>query len=470
MILNLPKVGMVKFKDDLTPDELHTQIKTLSEKYGFELPKLDYGTMGAFTHGVSRGVKRLGSELGDVLPAFVASGLGFDDYAREQMQEAAQSEAEIAKYNPAQFNSYKEVHGPGDALKYFTETLGEQSPNIVGMLTPAGVGRVAAGKIAERGIIKGAEKALGAEAAEAGLSDLAKEELLTSQAAKIASAKNVGQNVGLYLGSFAQNAPEVFQNIYDNSGGKLEPGAALLAGSISAILDSALPAKFINDMSGPLKGKIVENVLTKSGMHPSLAKTAVKAIVADAGLEGLTEGTQEAISIAAENFVNKKGDLFSPENVDRMLESAVKGAVAGGGFGAIMSPIEHSHQKRLAEERQEQINTGVMQQQELFKPGELPPVNPPPPPPSAPPAPTITPPPPPTPGGPAVTVSQPPVQTEMFTEKGNLSPEVIAMQKRGMANKADEIINTATTVDNDFIKAVGTGTDGKTKFGITAKQ
>ena len=158
----------------------------------------------------------------------------------------------------------------------------------------------------------------------------------------------------------------------------------------------------------------VENVLTKSGMHPSLAKTAVKAIVADAGLEGLTEGTQEAISIAAENFVNKKGDLFSPENVDRMLESAVKGAVAGGGFGAITSPLEYGHQKRLAEERQEQINTGVMQQQELFKPGELPPVNPPPPPPSAPPAPTITPPPPPTPGGPAVTISQPPVQTEMF--------------------------------------------------------
>ena len=63
MILNLPKVGMVKFKDDLTPDELHTQIKTLSEKYGFELPKLDYGTMGAFTHGVSRGVDRKSTRL-----------------------------------------------------------------------------------------------------------------------------------------------------------------------------------------------------------------------------------------------------------------------------------------------------------------------------------------------------------------------------------------------------------------------
>ena len=470
MILNLPKVGMVKFNDDLSPDELHTQVKTLSEKYGFELPKLDYGTMGAFTHGVSRGVKRLGSTVGDVLPAFVASGLGFDDYAHQQMQEHAQSEAEIAKYNPAQFNSYKEVNGPLDALKYGAETLGEVSPDIVGMLTPAGAGRVVGGRLAERGLVKGAEKALGAEAAEVGLSDLAKEELLTANAAKIAGAKTTGQNVGLYLGSFAQNAPEVFSNIYDSSGGKLEPGAALIAGSISAIFDSALPAKFINDVSGPLKGKIVENVLTKSGMHPSLAKTAVKSIIVDAGLEGLTEGTQEAISIAAENFVNKKGELFSPENVDRMLESAVKGAVGGGGFGAITSPLEYRHQKGLAEERQNQVDTGVMQQQELFKPNELPPGNPPPPPPAGPEAPTITPPPAPIPGGPAVTVSQPPVQTEMFTEKGALSPEVIGMQKRSTANKADDIINTATTIDNDFIKAVGTGTDGKTKFGNTAKQ
>jgi hypothetical protein len=82
MILNLPKLGNVRFDDDLTPDEFRSQLVQLSKAYDFELPKSDYGYLGSFTRGVSRGTKELGSTFGDVIPAMVGKSLGFEDYAK----------------------------------------------------------------------------------------------------------------------------------------------------------------------------------------------------------------------------------------------------------------------------------------------------------------------------------------------------------------------------------------------------
>ena len=91
MVINLPKLGPVKFRDDLSPEEFQGQLQTLSAKYGFELPKTDYGYLGSFTKGVSRGMTRMGETLGDVLPAMVGSALGADEYAKAQLGEAAET-------------------------------------------------------------------------------------------------------------------------------------------------------------------------------------------------------------------------------------------------------------------------------------------------------------------------------------------------------------------------------------------
>ena len=58
MIINLPKLGAVKFDDDLSRDEFESQLKKLATKYDFELATPDYGVLGSFTRGVSRGAKR----------------------------------------------------------------------------------------------------------------------------------------------------------------------------------------------------------------------------------------------------------------------------------------------------------------------------------------------------------------------------------------------------------------------------
>jgi hypothetical protein len=119
MILNLPKLGNVRFDDDLTPEQFKEQLTQLSKAYNFELDKSDYGYLGSFTRGVSRGTKQLGSTFGDVIPAMLGKSLGFDEFAERQMGEAAETQRQIQETNPAQFESYKDVSGVGEGTRFF---------------------------------------------------------------------------------------------------------------------------------------------------------------------------------------------------------------------------------------------------------------------------------------------------------------------------------------------------------------
>lgn len=274
------------------------------------------------TAGFARGKERLKSALGDVLPAMVAQGLGFEDYAKQQMQEAAETERAIAEYNPPSFRSYKEVTGPRSALGYVAETLGETAPDILASLIPGGVGGAAARRIGVAGL-----EALG----EAG-------------AAQIARRGAMGEAAGVYLGSYAQNAPEVFQSIY-NETGQLEPGVAALFGAVSAGLDSILPASILRSMSAPVRVGVVEKILERSGMEPSLLRKVVAQVPGNAAREGLTESAQEAINIAAEDFVKKTDRIWDSEDWNRIVESGVRGAIAGGAFGVPGSVAERVRER-----------------------------------------------------------------------------------------------------------------------------
>jgi hypothetical protein len=309
-----------------------------------ELPR-DYTLGETVSKGVTRGAKQIGSALFDVLPAMVGSAVGAKDYAARQMEEARQTQEEINQKYAPEFTSYKDVHGIGQGLKFGLETVSEQLPNIATMLIPGGVG----GALARRGVVAGAEKA----AAAAGASEA--ETLLARQAAlqTAAARQQVGQNVGIYLGSFSQNAPEVFQNIY-NETGELEPGAALLFGSVSAALDSALPASIMRKLTGPAKIGLVEKVLEKSGMQPGLLRKIAAAAPESVVMEGLTEGAQEAISLAAEKFVDKNKQIFDSKGWNRIVESSIRGAIAGGVFGTASGAVEGLTKKPVPSPQLEQ--------------------------------------------------------------------------------------------------------------------
>jgi hypothetical protein len=296
--------------------------------------------------GFRRGKERLKSTLGDVLPAMVYSGLGMEEEAKKQMAEAAQSERDIAEYNPPSYRSYKEVTDPRSAFGYAAETIGEAGPDILASLIPGGIGGTAARRIGVAGL---------RELGEAG-------------AAQIARRGAMGETAGVYLGSYAQNAPEVFQSIY-NETGQLEPGVAALFGSVSAGLDSVLPASLLKSMSAPVKVGVVEKILERSGMEPSLLRKVIAQVPGSAAREGLTEGAQEAINISAEDFVEKTEHIWGSKEWDRIVESGVRGAIAGGVYGVPGSVAERARERTEEPARMnEQIAAEEEQLNKLYEP------------------------------------------------------------------------------------------------------
>ena len=299
------------------PDGL-SQDQVLDEASSFlfdEPPTRDYSVGQIASKALGRGTERLKSTFGDVIPAMVGNVLGFEDYAKQQMAEAQDSEEYIQRKLAHQYPSYKDVSGVGSGLEFALETGLEQVPNLLTTLIPGGI----AGQTAKIGTAK-----------------LAATELAKRQA--------TAQSAGVYLGSYALNAPEIFQNVYQETG-ELATGTAVIFGAAAAALDAVLPDSILEGMSPATRGAIAKAVLKKSGTRPGLANTAFKGFLKGAGQEGVTEGMQEAISIAAENFVGDNPQIFNSADWDRIMESSVRGAVAGGVFRGISAPIEQKVQE-----------------------------------------------------------------------------------------------------------------------------
>ena len=100
MIVNLPKLGQVAFPDGLSAKEYDALIGKLEQKYDFRMPKPNIGLSEIAKRGFMRNVGETGIAITDTLPAMLGSKLGFEDYARRQMEEAAQSRAELEEKYP----------------------------------------------------------------------------------------------------------------------------------------------------------------------------------------------------------------------------------------------------------------------------------------------------------------------------------------------------------------------------------
>ena len=146
----------------------------------------------------------------------------------------------------------------------------------------------------------------------------------------------------------------------------MDVGASLLFGAGSAALDSVLPAQLARSLTGPVKVGIVEKVLEKSGMDKGLLRSITAGTLKGMGAEGLTEGAQEAISIYAENFVGNNPQIFDSADWNRIMESSVRGAVAGSAFGGAGGVGSRVQEKR-AEFAEQQAKLAEQQRQELAR-------------------------------------------------------------------------------------------------------
>tara|TARA_R100001129_G_scaffold105572_1_gene72166 strand:+ start:2557 stop:7956 length:5400 start_codon:yes stop_codon:yes gene_type:complete len=332
-VVKVPDGRLVNFPDDMPREEIKSIIADKFPDASFErtpsTPEL--GLMDTFGGGVSRGLSRLGSTFTDIIPAMVGSAVGADEYAQEQFAEAAEKQRISELLNPTQFASYKDVEGIGDFTRFVGETIGEQVGNL--------------------GLTVGTALTGGALAPVAG------------------AARATGQLAGAAFGSYALNAPEVFENIYRETG-ETAPGTALIFGAGAAALDSILPAALARNISGPMKAGIVTKLLERSGMQQGVLRSGTAGLFSGLGVEGITEGAQEGISIAAERFIDDNPDVFGSKEFDRIMEASVRGAVAGGGFGTVGGGVQGAREGAQRRQRLQDLKESRKLRDDLNKKGE----------------------------------------------------------------------------------------------------
>jgi hypothetical protein len=340
--VTIPGVGDVNFPDTMSRDDIMSRAEAMQAQARQPIfdPR-DLGLGQLIKGGFNRSVEGLKGTALDLIPALGASIIGKKDYAKEQLEEYKARMAAEEAINPTGFKSYKEIRGPSDALGYAAETFGELGPDIGAFLTGAGAGSVVAKKIVQKGLEKTA----------------------TTEAKKLALTKagETGAKVGLGASSGAINIPDTLNSVYQDTG-EIRPGLALTVGSLVSALDTYLPAKMLSQLGAAGKERVALEMLKKSKQVPTTWKKAFGVeLLTTMGGEGLTESTQEALQIMASQIAGDKDKFFSADNVDRIINSGIKGAIGGGMFGAPGAAVEAkrtvaSQQQAIAQQQAEQQN------------------------------------------------------------------------------------------------------------------
>ena len=244
-----------------------------------ELTKPTPGAGTAAYRGFRRSLGELGVLAADTLPALAASAVLPEETAKpfveRQLKEAAASREDLERRFPTVYKSYKDVEGLGSGFGYVAERFGELLPDILPSIATGGIGLTAGRTLAKKAGTELAEQVAGKterELMEQGLENVTSLELKNiadkagRRAADALSDKyaRIGAGTGAFLGSYAQNAPEIFENIVEETG-QIAPAGALLFGGLSSMLDSYLPAKILGDLGTFGKAKLVSEMVKDSG-------------------------------------------------------------------------------------------------------------------------------------------------------------------------------------------------------------
>lgn len=269
---------------------------------------------------IKRGAMQTGMLLGDILPAMVGRAVGANEYAERQLREAAATQKEIQEKYPAAVASFTDIKGLGDFATYVKEAVGEAIPSILPGLFTGG-----AATVLSRGAVAAAKEAAEVAARNSIAKGVAKEEAeqLAMQAG-IQAARRTAlkyQAAGAFAGSAAQNIPDVYQNILEETG-KEDLGAALVSGGFNAVLDAILPIQLLR------KAKIAG--IPEQEIVGAWYKRGAAGLGKGFLTEGATEAVQEMSSAAAEAFVGENSNFFTTKNLIRFIDAGLKGGVGGG--------------------------------------------------------------------------------------------------------------------------------------------
>jgi len=382
--VTIPGVGDVQFPNNLSRDEIMRQAEEMQAKASQPILDPKDLPMGELIKGgFARSTESLKGTALDLIPALAASTFGNDKYAKGQMEEYKQRMADVEQQYPTAYQSYKDINSVGQAFDYGAENFGQLAPDMISFALGAGVGSTA-GKYAAK---KGLERALEEHAAEyATKQGLTKE----AEAAYVSRLKNrategalqkqalehgadIGLKTGLWGSSLSMNVPDTFNQIYQETG-SLEPGLALTVGPLVAALDVITPERFLRQISPAGKQLVANELLQKSELVPLAWKREFgKEVLKNAGVEGLTEGAQQALQNYGSQLAGAKDTVFSQHSIDSILDASLRGALGGSLFGAPGAAFEANRSKQArqtaidTQQRQEQIQSN----QQLLYPTQL---------------------------------------------------------------------------------------------------
>jgi hypothetical protein len=332
-IVNVPGAGPLSFPDSESNESIYATIAKIQAR----LQQIDLETRPdprdiPVGRVASNAFNRMGRGLGitafNELPALGASLFGEDETAARLLDEGIAKRQALEDKYPTSQRSFEGIRGLSDIGKFLVESGVEAVPPVAAIAGTGGIGALAG-----RGAAKyGMEAALARAAAQRGVGVEAAE---AAAAAARSKATQTGLNVGLGTGSFGLNAPESFAGIYEETGGKLEPGLAIGAGAFKALFDGLLPARVLNQLGARGQAKLAEEIAERSTIVPDSFKSRLaKEIGKTAATESGTEVLQESIDIIAEQLAGAPGGFSDPKNVDRLLMAAAKGGIGGAAIGA----------------------------------------------------------------------------------------------------------------------------------------
>jgi hypothetical protein len=166
------------FPDSMSDADIMAQAKQMQTEAS--QPLLDPRELGIgqlIGGGFSRGIEGLKGTVADLIPAFGASMIGRDEYAREQLGEFGARMAAEEEINPTAFKSYKDVQSIGDAGSFVAETFGELGPDILSFMVGAGVGTTAGKAVAKKSLESAVTREAAAFAAKRNITGEAKDKI-----------------------------------------------------------------------------------------------------------------------------------------------------------------------------------------------------------------------------------------------------------------------------------------------------
>ena len=130
-IVQVRGYGPIKFPDNMSEAEIRRRVQYAED----QLPKIEFdpralSSFEQFKGGAKRAFTGIGSLVTDVVPAIGGSLLGFEDYAREQMAEAAEKRRAAELESPTAYRKLSDVRGVGDVPGFLAETLGEGAVDL----------------------------------------------------------------------------------------------------------------------------------------------------------------------------------------------------------------------------------------------------------------------------------------------------------------------------------------------------